>query len=79
MKIKNLFTLANYSTTFKRFNCFTIHRDEMEALDLNEVVTEFVSRSQIRRNKFGVQVQKSKHIFILTCTCCMFVCSVVYF
>ena len=35
----------------------TTHRNETEALDLNEVVTEFVSWSQICRNKFGVQVQ----------------------
>ena len=35
----------------------TKHCDETKALDLNEVVTEFVSRSQIRWNMFGVQVQ----------------------
>ena len=35
----------------------TTHRDETEALDLNDVVTEFVSRSQIHRNNFGVQFQ----------------------
>ena len=34
------------------------------AKELNEVVTEFVSRSQIRRNKFGVQVANAHALAI---------------
>ena len=63
---RSIFTLRKLKTylpstiTQQRLNdltALTTHRDKTEALDLNEVVTEFASRSQIRRNKFGVQVQ----------------------
>ena len=67
--LRRLKTNLRSTIAQQRLNDLTVlttHRDEMEALDLNEVVTEFVVRSQIRRNKFGVQVQQSKHIFILT-------------
>ena len=58
--LRRLKTCLRSTITQQRLNdltVLTIHRDETEALDINEVVTEFVSRSQIRRNKFGVQVQ----------------------
>ena len=53
-------TYLRLTTTQQRLNDLTVlttHRDETAELDLNEVVTEFVARSQIRRNKFGEQVQ----------------------
>ena len=57
--LQRLKTCLRSTITQQRLNDLTVlttHRDETEALDLNEVVTEFVSRSQIRRNKFVVQV-----------------------
>ena len=58
--LRRLKTYLRSTITQQRLNDLTVlttHRDETEALDLNEAVTEFVSRSQTRRNKFGVQVQ----------------------
>ena len=58
--IRRLKTYLRSTIAQQRFNDLTVlttHRDETEALDLNEVVTEFVSRSQICRNKFGVRAQ----------------------
>ena len=55
--LRRLKTYLRSTITQQRLNDLTTHRDETKALDLNEVVTEFVSRSQIHQNKFGVQVQ----------------------
>ena len=58
--LQRLKTYLRSTITQQRLNGLTVlitHRDETEALDLNEFVTEFVSSSQIRRNKFGVQVR----------------------
>ena len=58
--LRRLKTYLRSTITQQRLNDLTVlttHRDETEALDLNEVVTEFVSRSQIRRNKCEMQVQ----------------------
>ena len=58
--LRRLKTYLRSTITQQRLNDLTVlttHRDHTEALDLNEVVTEFVSRSQTRRNKFEVQVQ----------------------
>ena len=47
----------NFISALNNLTVLTTHRDETEAPDLNELETEFVSRSQMRRNKFKVQVQ----------------------
>ena len=55
-------TLRRYlrsTQTQQRLNdlaILSIHRDHAEALDLNEAVNEFVSRTQTRRNKFGMSL-----------------------
>ena len=54
------------------------HCDKTEALDLNKVVTEFVSRSQIHRNKFGVPSSIVPAHFYLIFNL-LFVCSVCLF
>ena len=58
--LRRLKTYLRSTITQQRLNLITVlttQRDKTEALDLNEVVTKFVSRSQIGQNKFGVQVQ----------------------
>ena len=54
--LRRLKTYLRSTQTQKRLNGLAIlntHRDRAEALDLAEAVDEFVSRTQIRRNKFG--------------------------
>ena len=56
--LRRLKSYLRSTITQQRLNdlaILTTHRDQTEALDLNEVVSEFVSRSQTRRNKFGGQ------------------------
>ena len=58
--LQRLKTYLHSTNTQQRLNVLTIlttHCDETEVLHLNEVVTEFTSRSQIHQNKFRVQVQ----------------------
>ena len=56
-RLKTYFRLTIAQQRLNDLTVLTTHRDETERLDLKEVVTEFISKSQIRRNKFGVQVQ----------------------
>ena len=50
-------TYLRFTQTQQRSNSLAIlntHREHAEALDLAKAVNEFVSRSQTRRNKFGL-------------------------
>ena len=55
--LRRLKTYLQSTQTQQRLNDLAIlnkHREHAEALDLAEAVNEFVSRSQTRRNKFGL-------------------------
>ena len=57
--LRRLKTYLRSTQTQQRLNdlaILSIHRDHAEALDLNEAVNEFVSRTQTRRNKFGMSL-----------------------
>ena len=54
---RRLKTHLQSTQTQQRLNNLAIlntHREHAEALDLDEAVNEFVSRSQTRRNKLGL-------------------------
>ena len=56
--LRRLKTYLRSTQTQQRLNNLAIlntHREHAEALDLAEAVKEFVSRSQTRRNKFGLR------------------------
>ena len=55
--LRRLETYPRSTQTQKRLNNLAIlntHREHAQALDLDEAVNEFVSRSQTRRNQFGL-------------------------
>ena len=57
--LRRLKTYLRSTQTQQRLNdlaILSLHRDHAEALDLNEAVNEFVSRTQTRRNKFGMSL-----------------------